>query len=133
MLYGRPVPTSSIHDTLRTTPRMFLDRLPPNLVKLRLGCVDEWSTARRDMMALCSMGPGGQPEYCPRLEKVDLEMFEAPPESEYQCLVEAMAWRGVQVSLYVVRLEDMSRGMLPARPRDPKGILVPVRFGSATS
>lgn len=105
-------------------------RLPPNLVRLRLGGVVIWSVVLRDMIALCSTGPGGR-MYCPYLEMVDLVVSTAPPESEYRYLVEVMAERGVRVSLShaSASLEAVPRGMLPPRPGAPSEMPVRVKFG----
>lgn len=106
MLYGPPIiqaleSKDAVRDDVAlrlAAPRDLLERLPPNLVHLQLGQVDIWSVVLRDMTALCFPGPGGR-MYCPRLEMVDVEVSTAPPESEYRFSVEAMAERGVRVSL----------------------------------
>ena len=126
--YGSVLPTSQESDEGRaasmTTPGMILGRLPQSLLRLRLGCIVDWSVVLRDMLELSG------PQYCPRLEKVELEVFAAPPEVEYHGLVEAMAGRGVQVSLWYVVRHRNSRGLLPAHPNRRKYTRVPVDFAA---
>ncbi|KAK1833557.1 hypothetical protein QBC39DRAFT_302331 [Podospora conica] len=112
-----------------TTPEAILERLPPSLLHLRLGCVVSWPVVLRDMVALSHTGLGGQ-RYCPQLETVDLEVFVAPPDTEHRFLVEIMAARGVRVSVSYVSCWEATRGMLPPRPGAPRVIPYPVQLGA---
>lgn len=132
ILYGPVFPTDEDPDENRgsrlTTPHMILERLPPSLRRLRLGCIVDWPVVFRDLSALF-----GQTSRFPRLESVELEVFRSPPESEYWQLAEAMSACGISLSLCYVPRRFMSRGLLPARPRHPGIVLTPVRYGSLQS
>jgi hypothetical protein len=101
----------------------FLEKFPPSLMRLRIGCIFYWPIVFRDMLAMA--------EECgrfPKLGSVALEVRMIPPKEEFDYLVEAFRRSGIALSIRSVVRDPFSRGLLPTRPGFPVRLPQPVSY-----
>lgn len=89
----------------------FLDKFPPSLVRLRIGCIFDWSVMFRDMVAMAQ-----ERTRFPNLRSVTLELHKRPPKEDFDCLVEIFRAADIELSICSVLMDAFSRGLLPTRP-----------------
>ncbi|KAH6628078.1 hypothetical protein F5144DRAFT_577923 [Chaetomium tenue] len=103
----------------------FLEKFPPSLVRLRIGCIFYWPIVFRDMLAMAD-----ECARFPKLRSVTLEVRRIPPREEFYYLVEAFQRVGIAISICSVVRDPFSRGLLPTRPGFPVRLPEPVCYTS---
>ncbi|KAK3304982.1 uncharacterized protein B0T15DRAFT_502189 [Chaetomium strumarium] len=87
VLYGpvfeEPDNVESDRSCEAVTTDEFLAKLPPSLVRLRLGCIFYWPIVFRDILAMAR-----ERARFPKLGSVTLEVRRIPPREDLDCLVE---------------------------------------------
>ncbi|KAH6630993.1 hypothetical protein B0J18DRAFT_394616 [Chaetomium sp. MPI-SDFR-AT-0129] len=89
----------------------FLDKFPPSLVRLRIGCIFHWPIIFRDMLAMAQ-----ERARFPNLRPITPEVHKIPPREDFDCLGERFREAGIELSICSVLRDAFSRGLLPTRP-----------------
>ncbi|KAK4235450.1 hypothetical protein C8A03DRAFT_17811 [Achaetomium macrosporum] len=127
VLYGpvfeEPDNVESDRSCKLVTTDEFLEKFPPSLMRLRMGCIFYWPIVFRDMLAIAE-----ERARFPKLGSVTLEVRRIPPREEFDCLVETFRKAGIALSICSVVRDPFSRGLLPTRPGFPVRLPEPVSY-----
>jgi hypothetical protein len=105
------------------TTDQFLEKFPPSLMRLRIGCIFYWPIVFRDMLTMAE-----ERARFPNLRSVTLEVCRIPPREEFDYLVDAFRRAGIALSVCSVLKDPFSRGLLPTRPGFPVRLPKPVTY-----